>query len=151
MLSTLKIGDPVCIQDQAGNKPKVWSRTGTVVEVQEYDKYLVRVDGSGRCTLRNRRFLRPASPYKEVLEKGSLQLHRSSGQGGDLLQEQDQQGSSLQGQDQQSSSLPEHGRDQDGRRTSTRVRKSPDWYQACLCSTPGGDDSAGCPPMTGHN
>ena len=42
-----------------------WDRSGTVVESTGHDQYRVKVDRSGRLTLRNRRFLRayrPATP-----------------------------------------------------------------------------------------
>jgi hypothetical protein len=32
-----------------------------------YDQYKVKVDGTGRITLRNRRFLRLIKPYKDLL------------------------------------------------------------------------------------
>ena len=38
-----------------------------VVEVLPYDAYTIRVDGSGRVTKRNRKFLRPIVPYSSVL------------------------------------------------------------------------------------
>ena len=62
-LSPLTPGQVVLVQNQAGNKPKRWDRTGLVVEVKKHDQYLVKMDGSGRATLRNRRFLRPTTPY----------------------------------------------------------------------------------------
>ena len=57
-LPPLNPGDRCYIQNQAGNHPKRWNRSGTVLEVLGYDSYLVKVDGSGRVTQRNRRFLR---------------------------------------------------------------------------------------------
>ncbi len=52
-----------------------WSdHTGTVIEVRQFHQYLVRVDGSGRHTLRNRKFLRkytpahPSSPPRSILD-----------------------------------------------------------------------------------
>ena len=33
-------------------------KTGRVVEVRQFDQHVVRVDGSGRMTVRNRKFLR---------------------------------------------------------------------------------------------
>jgi hypothetical protein len=57
-LPGLNEGDRVSVQNQTGNKPAKWDRTGTVVEVRDYDKYIVKIDGSGRLTLRNRRFLK---------------------------------------------------------------------------------------------
>ena len=35
-----------------------WSTTGQVIEILPHNQYRIRVDGSGRITLRNRRFLR---------------------------------------------------------------------------------------------
>jgi hypothetical protein len=66
----LKVGTMVSIQNQHGNDAKRWSKTGTIVEVGKHDKYTVKVDGSGRLTVRNRRFLRPMqSPVKASKEK----------------------------------------------------------------------------------
>ena len=57
-LPPLRVGDRVSIQNQYGRRPNKWERTGTIVEERDFDKYVVKVDGSGRLTLRNRRFLR---------------------------------------------------------------------------------------------
>ena len=57
-LQPLKVGDRVFIQNQTGNHPLRWDRTGLVIEVKQMDQYAVRVDGSGRVVLRNRKFLR---------------------------------------------------------------------------------------------
>ena len=46
------------IQNQKGNDPKRWSKSGKVIERLDFGQYLVKVDGSGRVTRRNRRFLR---------------------------------------------------------------------------------------------
>jgi transposase InsO family protein len=62
-LAPLNTGQVVLVQNQQGNKPKRWDRTGLVVEVKPNDQYLVRMDGSGSASLRNRRFLRPTTPY----------------------------------------------------------------------------------------
>ena len=51
-------GPHVSIQNQSGKKPAKWDRTGTIVETRDCDKYVIKVDGSGRLTLRNRRYLR---------------------------------------------------------------------------------------------
>ena len=63
VLSPLKIGDTVLVQNQQGPREKKWDKSGLVVETLEYDQYRVRMDGTGRATLRNRRFLRPIKPY----------------------------------------------------------------------------------------
>jgi len=62
-LPPLAVGDQVRIQNQVGLHPRKWDHTGVVVEVRQFDQYVVRVDGSGRVTLRNRRFLRKYEPF----------------------------------------------------------------------------------------
>jgi hypothetical protein len=61
-LPPLVVGDYVRIQNQTGQHPLKWDKTGSVVEVRQFDQYVVRVDGSGRVTLRNRKFLRKYTP-----------------------------------------------------------------------------------------
>ena len=58
----LRIGDHVRIQNQMGSNPRKWDKTGLVVEVRQHDQYAIKVDGSGRITLRNRKFLRKFIP-----------------------------------------------------------------------------------------
>ncbi len=59
-LQPLREGDSVFIQNQvlASRRPKKWDRQGVIIATGEHDQYLVRVAGTGRLTLRNRRFLR---------------------------------------------------------------------------------------------
>ena len=61
-LPPLVVGDKVFIQNQTGPHPKKWDKTGTVTEVKQHDQYVIKVDGSGRVTLRNRKFLRRYLP-----------------------------------------------------------------------------------------
>ncbi|XP_033118972.1 uncharacterized protein K02A2.6-like [Anneissia japonica] len=61
-LPALAVGDSVRIQNQTGPHPTEWDKTGTVIGVHQFDQYIVRVDGSGRITLRNRHFLRKYIP-----------------------------------------------------------------------------------------
>ena len=63
-LPPLQEGDCVVIQDQTGNTPKRWSKTGKILEALGYDSYLVKVDGSNRLTKRNRQFLRCYKPFQ---------------------------------------------------------------------------------------
>ena len=63
-LPPLKIGDFVRIQNQTGQYPRRWEKTGVVIEVRQHDQYVIRVDGSGRVTNRNRKFLRKYSPVQ---------------------------------------------------------------------------------------
>ncbi len=57
-LPPMAVGTHVHIQNQTGPRPNKWDKTGVVVEVLDFHQYAVRVDGSGRQTIRNRRFLR---------------------------------------------------------------------------------------------
>ena len=54
-LAPLHEGQRVRVQDPS---TKVWDRSGTIIEVGEHRQYKVRLDGSGRPSLRNRRHLR---------------------------------------------------------------------------------------------
>ena len=65
-LPPLSVGQKVFIQNQtgAGELAKRWDRTGTVVEDKNQDKYAVKVDGSGRLTDRNRRYLCTFKPAR---------------------------------------------------------------------------------------
>merc|ERR1712237_199586 len=54
LLQPLKVGDHVYLQNLVGNNPNKWERTGVVVEIRQFHQYVVRIDGSGRVTLRNR-------------------------------------------------------------------------------------------------
>ena len=71
-LPPLKVSDTVIIQNQLGNHPRKWDKTGKVVEVKQYNQYLIKVDGTGRTTLRNRKFLRKFTPYQTQAQPASL-------------------------------------------------------------------------------
>ena len=61
-LPELDIGDRVAVQNQHGPRPNRWEKTGLVVEKGDNRQYIIRMNGSGRCSLRNRRFLRKIKP-----------------------------------------------------------------------------------------
>ena len=61
-LPELIVGDHVAVQNQAGPRPNKWEKTGIVVERGDNRQYMIRMDGSGRCTLRNRRFIKKIMP-----------------------------------------------------------------------------------------
>ena len=63
-LPDLNAGDRVQIQNQRGAHPNKWDCTGRVVETLPHSQYLVRVDGSGRITRRNRRALRQIMAFE---------------------------------------------------------------------------------------
>ena len=67
-LPPLKVGDHVFIQNQVGNHPKKWDKSGVIVEVRQHHQYVVKTDGSGIPTLRNRQFLRKFTPYNDHLK-----------------------------------------------------------------------------------
>ena len=53
-------------RDHSESTCRWWDKTCTIVENQIHDKYLVKVDGSGRVTHRNRRFLRSFKPAMQT-------------------------------------------------------------------------------------
>ncbi len=61
-LPPLKIGDDVSVQNQTGPRPTRWEKTGVITELGKNRNYIVKMHGSGRCTLRNRQFLRKILP-----------------------------------------------------------------------------------------
>ena len=63
-LQPLEKGDNVYIQNMTGNNPLRWERTGIILEVKPFKQYLVKVDGTGRTTLRNRKNLRKFTPFR---------------------------------------------------------------------------------------
>ena len=77
-LSPLNIGDRCFVQNQVGPYRRRWDRSGLIVDILPYDKYLVKVDGSGRITTRNRKFLRLFKnanfniPERSVNHEGSI-------------------------------------------------------------------------------
>ena len=71
-LEEIEVGTPVSIQNQTGSHPTKWDKTGVVLENRPYQQVLVKVDGSRRATLRNRRFVRPL--YKDLKRNGNPNL-----------------------------------------------------------------------------
>lgn len=71
-LPQLHTGVRVFIQNQNGPHPNKWDRSGVILEYLGHDQYSVKVDGSGRVTNRNRRFLRqftlPSTTYTQKSE-----------------------------------------------------------------------------------
>lgn len=73
-LPPLKVGDFVRIQNQTGRYPLKWDKTGQVIEVHQFDQYATRIDGSGRVSLRNRKFLRRYTPVYPPQHDGQFPL-----------------------------------------------------------------------------
>lgn len=77
-LVELAVGDQVQVQNQSGSHPTRWDKTGTVVESLGRRQYSVKMDGSGRLTLRNRQFLRkiiPIHPAKVNFDVWNTNFH----------------------------------------------------------------------------
>ena len=55
-LEKLEVCQSVRVPNQCGDKPNRWDHTGTVVEAKGFDQYSVKLDGTGRITLRNKQF-----------------------------------------------------------------------------------------------
>ena len=65
-LPPLAVGDHVHIQNQTGPYPTKWDKTGIVIEVRQFDQYVIHIDGSGTMTTRNRKFLRKYLPVQTM-------------------------------------------------------------------------------------
>ena len=65
-LDPLCVGDIIMVQNQKGKHAVKWEKSGVVVEVMSHDQYLIKLDGSGRLTRQNRRFLKKFVLYNNV-------------------------------------------------------------------------------------
>jgi len=81
-LQPLDIGDHVYVQNLVGNNPRRWERTGIVIEILPHKQYRIKLDGTGRVTLRNRKGLRKFTPFfrKNAVEdrKNLVEMTRPS-------------------------------------------------------------------------
>ena len=68
LLPVLNVGDNVFIQNQRGRFSNKWDRSGVVMEVKPNDQFVIKVAGTGRLTLRNRRFLRKYTLHRQSSE-----------------------------------------------------------------------------------
>ena len=71
-LPPLVVGNYVRLQNQTGPYLTKWDKTGRVVVVRQFDQYVVLVDGSGRMTVRNRKYLRKFDPVQRQLPRRSI-------------------------------------------------------------------------------
>ena len=62
-LTQLQVGDYVRVQNQTGPFLRRWDKVGIVTEVKQFHQYWIRMTGSGRATLRNRKFLRKCAAH----------------------------------------------------------------------------------------
>ena len=69
-LSDLGVGQQVLVQNQSGNYPQRWGKTGTVIGLGPGPRqYYIRMDGSRRVSLRNRKFLRKNKAVADLLNQ----------------------------------------------------------------------------------
>ena len=100
--------------------PSGWDTTGIVVEVKPFDKYAVKMDGSGRLMDRNRRFMRLGRPYQATFHKGQT-TGGAEGLVGDHLIED----------------MVEDPKETVGPRRSDQDRREPVHYRMCgMCDDP---------------
>ena len=83
-LVDLNMGNYVAIQNQTGNYPLRWEKTGVIIEAKGYDQYKVMTHGLRRVMLRNRKFLRkiekPALRFTNPGTTTSFQPRQSLGE-----------------------------------------------------------------------
>ena len=68
-LQPLIPGNKCFVHNHTGQHAKKWYYTGTVVSVLPHDKYGIKMDGTGRVTYRNRRFLRKYVPISLTVQQ----------------------------------------------------------------------------------
>ena len=68
-------GTVVMVQNQVGKSALKWDKSGVVLADRGNSQYLIKLDGSGRTTLRNRAFLKRVTPFRgrEELRTGVSQ------------------------------------------------------------------------------
>ena len=80
-LPILDVGDVVQVQNQRGPKANKWSLSGVIVESLGNNQYRVKMDGSGRVSLRNGQFLKRIHPVSSRLSpRGASSSANSGGQ-----------------------------------------------------------------------
>jgi hypothetical protein len=62
-LLPLALGQDVSVQNQTGPDKLKWDKSGVVVAALPHHQYKIKMDGTGRVSLRNRVFLRAILPY----------------------------------------------------------------------------------------
>ena len=129
-LPPLPVGAVVQVQNQRGKDPLRWDRSGIVVESLGKQQYTVKMDGSGRVSLRNRRFLRKIEPFvpryvmmNNAPANNPAIVEQEPNSGGDVVEVP---GSVTEDQDVDGNMNVEDG----VIRRSTRNRRAPDRYES---------------------
>ena len=69
-LVPLALGTVVSVQNQRGSNKNKWDNSGVVVECLPFSQYKVRLDSTGRITLKNCVALRRIVPYSTIIDDG---------------------------------------------------------------------------------
>ena len=126
----LPVGSVVQVQNQRGKDALRWDKSGMVVESLGNQQYTVKMDGSGRVTLRNRRFLRMIQPL--IPRNVSLDNVVSSNHKGNTKKDTTEgidEGNVNDSQTELQQEVPESVRNEEPRR-STRVSQPPLRYES---------------------
>ena len=65
-IDQLQIGSTVAIYNTQRTSKKHQHKTGTIVEILPHKQYKIKLNGSGRLTLRNRRFLHQTTSHFDI-------------------------------------------------------------------------------------
>ena len=86
----LPVGTAVAVQNQTGKDPTKWDKTGVVLENKKHSQVLVRMDGSRRATLRNRRFVKQIlQPARDRAQRPVQMIDQPRQQPGQMEDHQD--------------------------------------------------------------
>ena len=77
-LQPLQVSDHVFIQNQHGAHSSKWDKSGKIIDVKPHNQYLVKVNGSGQVTVRNRRFLRKFTPAAMTVNHAAAVTNHNS-------------------------------------------------------------------------
>jgi len=72
----IEVGTPVILQNQTGNNPNKWDKTGVVLENKPHSQVIIRVDGSRRVTTRNRKFVKRLAPDLKIASPPTPVQHK---------------------------------------------------------------------------
>lgn len=85
-LKPLSVGQTVQVQNQRDPHANKWDLSGVITEVLPFDSYLIKMDGSGKVTKRNRQFIKAIipfiTPYQPALPNQTFtgDIHRETDQ-----------------------------------------------------------------------
>ena len=121
-LNPLEVGNVVQVQNQRGKDPLRWDKSGIVVESLGNHQYSVKMDGSGRVSLRNRKYLRKIEPFlpRNICIQKVLNSEK-------IVDTKQDEGEAIE--DLTDKQVVEEIVEEAELRRSTRVRKPPDHYE----------------------